>query len=316
MEKRYIAGMGWYNFKPKYDWNRVEAELMYKNAQFPFNVDKILYTDCADFMKTLPPECIDLIIADPPFGIDFSGKENMYNRKRENVIDGYHEVECDAYREFSKKWISEIPRILKNNGSGYIISGWTHIEDILYAVRMANLNVLNHIIWKYNFPVFTKNKYATTHYHIIFFSKTKDYFFNPYEYYTQDVWEIKREYAQGREKNGNKLPTELVKKMIDFSSKPADLVFDPFMGNGTTAIVAKGTYRHYLGTEINVNMKKIHDAEIGKIEIGALYKRHSEMMMKKEDILKKYPHLKKYIGKKGTLHSFLKQNDDREGTEG
>ena len=60
-------------------------------------------------------------------------------------------------------------------------------------------------------------------------------------------------------------------KCIDYSSKPGDLIFDPFMGNGTTAVVSKSSYRNYLGFEINKSMDKIIDNNLNQVDVGSSY---------------------------------------------
>ena len=72
-------------------------------------------------------------------------------------------------------------------------------------------------------------------------------------------------------KNGTKLPEKLVQKMIDFSSKPGDIIFDPFMGNGTTGIVAKKNFRHFAGYEINPEAYNHIQQSLKATEIGIDY---------------------------------------------
>ncbi|MBD3351299.1 MAG: site-specific DNA-methyltransferase [Candidatus Lokiarchaeota archaeon] len=249
-------------------------------------------------MKNMPDESVDLIIADPPFGIDFSGLESQYNRKSENVVDGYIEID-GSYDNFSKKWIQELFHIMKPESSAYLVSGWTNLRSILNAIEDTDLVLINHLIWKYQFGVFTKNKYVSAHYHILFVVKDeKSYFFNKYIYYPEDVWDIPREYHPGLKKNGTKLPEKLVNRMIQFSSKPGDLVFDPFMGNATTAICAKGLYRHFYGFELNEKMKDIHEMNLKAIKLGEFYEPLNAKLPSDEELVVKYPNLKKYVDKK------------------
>ena len=108
--------------------------------------------------------------------------------------------------------------------------------------------------------------------HLLFLAKhPKDYYFNKIEHYPLDVWDINRTYNKGERKNGTKLPNELVMRCIDFSTKPGDLVLDPFMGNATTAVACKGAFRHYIGFEINQAMQEIIDHNISLIDLGELY---------------------------------------------
>ncbi len=294
-KKPYIAGLAALEFKVQYDWEYKEAKNLYENAFFEIPIDRIIFKDCIKGMDKLPENFVDLIIADPPFGINFDGKGSQYNRDSGFVIEGYNEV-LKNYNNFTLNWISRLPRIMKETASAFIFSGWNNLKDILIAIERANLKVINHIIWKYQFGVFTKKKFVTSHYHILFVVKNlKKYFFNKIEHYPLDVWEIPRIYRPGQKKNSTKLPEKLVMKCIDFCSKPGDLIFDPFMGNGTTAYCAKSRFRHFLGFEINKNMKQMLKQVIEKTKAGELYQPYKTFLPSKEEIIKKYPHLRKLI---------------------
>jgi len=274
-KNHYIPNLAAAYFKPTEDWSLDQAREEFEKAKFDFPVDRVLYEDCVDFMRKLPDESVDVVIADPPFGLGFTGKESIYNRDERFVRRGYREVEGD-YTEFSEKWIKELPMIMKEGGSAWIFSGWTRLDDILRAIKESGLSLINHIIWKYQFGVFTSRKFVTSHYHILFLAKGPKYYFNKIVHYPLDVWEIKRTYRIGEVKNSTKLPEELVAKCIEFSSRPGDLIFDPFMGNGTTAVAAKGTWRHYLGSEVNKKMKNVMDSNVKSIKPGQLYVPYSE----------------------------------------
>ena len=232
------------------------------------DLNTIYYEDCiTNIPKHIDDDSIDLIIADPPFGIRFDGKGSQYNRKSEFVVSGYGEIKQANYHDFSKAWIKAIYPILKETGSAYIFSGWTNLKDILIAIDDAGFTTQNHLIWKYQFGVFTKRKYVTSHYHILFLVKNpKKYYFNKIDHYPEDVWEIKREYLPGEKKNSTKLPDKLVEKLLLYSSQENDIVLDPFMGNGTTAVACIKHKRNYLGFEINPNAKEIIDINISKAQ--------------------------------------------------
>jgi len=218
-----------------------------------------------------------MIVADPPFGLNFSEKETLYNRKKDKVVDGYKEVDTKNYASFTRAWIGQTPRILKKHGGIWIFSGWTNLKDILNAVDEHGFTIINHIIWKYQFGVFTRKKFVTSHYHVIFAVKNaKKYFFNKVEHYSLDVWEIKRRYQPRVRKNATKLPVEVVLRCIDFGSKPGDLILDPFMGNGTTAVACKGSFRHFIGFEANPSLKEIIDANLAKVSLGQFYVPYSQ----------------------------------------
>ncbi len=267
----YKAGIAALNFKPEQDWEVEDAKALYERASFPFDVDRVEFGDCIPGMQKMPACSIDLVIADPPFGIDFDGRGSQYNRKTELVVEGYKEVQGD-YDRFTMAWIAELPRIMKETASAYIFSGWTNLKDVLVAVDNAGLVVINHIIWKYQFGVFTHRKYVTSHYHVLFLAKNPiRYYFNKIEHYPLDIWDIPRTYRPGQQKNGTKLPEDVVSRCIDFSSRPGDLVFDPFMGNGTSAVCAKAKYRHFSGFELNGNLQQILDGNINLVQAGDNY---------------------------------------------
>lgn len=252
------------------------------------DINKFYNIDCVEGTKKFIPEnSIDLIITDPPYGIDGDKLHKHYNRKEDYVIDGYVEVPSSEYSEFSIQWIKEAERILKPGGSIYIISGYTNLIHILNALKLTSLNEINHIIWKYNFGVYTEKKFISSHYHILYYSKpgAKRYF-NTYAFYSdfekdekggslnyqdrEDVWIINREYKPGKIKNKNELPTKLLAKMILYSSRENDLVCDLFLGSFSTAKVAIGLNRRACGFEINQKAFDFQIKEIEKIQIGEL----------------------------------------------
>lgn len=222
---------------------------------------------CLDGMKQIPDSSIDLIVTDPPFAIDFKAKKANYNRTSSRVLEGYAEIPKDKYYDFTLDWIQDCFRILKNSGSMYIFSGWNNLKDILIALDKIGFITVNHIIWKYQFGVVTKRKFVTSHYHCLFVCKNdKERKFFPFSRFAQneksdsggslhyqdkeDVWIIKREYWTGDQKTPTKLPAEIIRKILDYSSEKNDLVFDPFLGSGQVAVVSKSMSRKYIGFEI------------------------------------------------------------------
>jgi len=243
--------------------------------------------DCISGSRShIPDGVVDLIITDPPFAIEGDQLHRLYNRKEEHVVQGYVEVARENYRDFSFRWLEQAKRVLKDTGSMYIVSGWTNLLDILLAIEQNGLELINHIIWKYNFGVSTKNKFVTSHYHILYCRKKNgcDIKFNPYcrfgaaekdaDGYSMlycdlgDVWAIGREYKKGRTKNKNELPVELLKKMILYSSDEGDLVCDFFLGSFSTAKVARSLGRYSIGFEINETAYKHQVDHITSIQRG------------------------------------------------
>ena len=226
--------------------------------------------DCiAGCRAHVPDDSVDLIVTDPPYGIAGDTLHKHYNRNEAFVIDGYVEVPAAEYGDFSRRWIAEAARILRPNGALYLVSGYTQLYHVLDALRATDLVEINHIIWKYNFGVFTRTKYVSSHYHILYYEKPgpgKRTFNLACRYGLQeaapgggslnyqdreDVWLINREYKPGQVKNKNELPTALLLKMLQYSSNEGDLICDPFMGGFSTARVALGLNRRFVGFELS-----------------------------------------------------------------
>ena len=218
--------------------------------------------------KNLKDNTIDLMICDPPYGINGAKLDRHYNRDESNVLDGYVDVPENEYSDFSLKWIKEAERVLRPGGSFYIVSGYSNLHHVLNALKNTNLQEKNHIIWKYNFGIYTTKKYISSHYHILYCTKKGgNVTFNKNAFHSdcekaanggslnyrdrEDVWIINREYKPGQIKNKNELPKSLLKKMILYSSNPNDWVCDFFLGSFSTAKVAIGLGRYACGFEIN-----------------------------------------------------------------
>ncbi len=243
-------------------------------------MNKIYNKDCIIGMKTIPDETIDLVVTDPPFAINFKAKKANYNRTASRVLSGYNEINVEDYYKFTNNWMLQVKRVLKKSGSMYVFSGWNNLKDILTALDVNGFTTINHIIWKYQFGVVTTKKFVTSHYHCLFVCKNdKMRKFFPYSRFKknaktsdgkslhyrdkEDVWIIKREYWTGDDKTPTKLPAEIIKKILQYSSEKNDLILDPFLGSGQVAVISKMLGRKYLGFEI---IKSYYDFAYERLE--------------------------------------------------
>ncbi len=235
-------------------------------------INKIYNQDCIvgmeEYVKT---DSIDLVIADSPFALEANTNkiESLYNRDSSKVISAYVEIPEKEYMKFSIDWIQQVNRVLRPGGSAYIISGYTNLRQILIALNETNLQIINHLIWKYNFGIYTKTKYVSSHYHILYCVKPpiSKKTFNTYSRFDkdslmengnkanysdrEDVWMINRDYYPNEMKTKNRLPVELIGKVVDYSSNKGDTILDPFLGSATTTIIAYASERNFIGFEIS-----------------------------------------------------------------
>ncbi len=238
-------------------------------------------------VRFVKDKSVDLIITDPPYAIDGDRLHRHYHRNEKFVIDGYAEIQPQLYRQFSEAWIHQAERVLRPGGSIYIISGYTNLNDIISALKTTSLKLLNHIIWKYNFGVYTTKKFVTSHYHILYYYKPgakptyntyarygtieKDSFGRSLNYRDrEDVWIINREYKPGQIKNKNELPHELLIKIMQYSSNRNETIADFFLGGFSTAEVAIGLDRNIVGFEINPISFNYHIKRMEKLTPGFL----------------------------------------------
>lgn len=200
----------------------------------------------------------------------------------------YIEVPASEYKEFTKEWLKKLVQALRPSGSAYIVSGYTHLHHVLNAIDESGLDLVNHIIWKYNFGVYTTKKFVSSHYHILYCRKPgprTDIVFNTFARVgsdertedggslnyldREDVWVINREYKPGQEKNKNELPSDLLRKMIAYSSNPGDLVCDFFLGGGSTVVEALRCGRRAIGIERSVDTFRHHLPRLAAVPMAS-----------------------------------------------
>jgi site-specific DNA-methyltransferase (adenine-specific) len=189
-----------------------------------------------------------------------------YHRDESTVVPGYIDVPLNQYAQFSSDWINECARVLRPGGSMYIVSGYSNLHHILNALHATELEEVNHIIAKYSFGVSTKNKFVSSHYHVLFWAKPdkgrqKRTFNSNYKYTDQKdsyhdrltVQDMPRAHNPGQTKNKNQLNEDFIEKFIMYSSNRGDTVLDCFGGGLTTGRTALRWGRNFIGFEMNKN---------------------------------------------------------------
>lgn len=242
-------------------------------------------------MARFPSESIDLIFADPP-----------YYKIDKNFGNGTLKISNkNEYEEWSEKWIRESARVLKKTGSLYICCGWQS-SGLIQKILEKYLTVKNRITWKREKGRGALKNWKENMEDIWFAVKTKNYIFNindvkikkeiiaPYRYggkggqpkgwvevngekyrYTHPsniwtdlvvpFWSMPENTPHPTQK-----PEKLLERVILGSSNKSDLVLDPFLGSGTTAVVAKKLGRDYIGIEINEDYIRLALKRLDKVE--------------------------------------------------
>lgn len=222
---------------------------------------------CIEGMREhVADESVDLVFTDPPYGIDGDELDVHYHRDESKVVPGYIDVPLSQYAQFSLDWIKECERVLRPGGSMYIVSGYTNLHHVLNALHSTDLVEINHIIAQYSFGVSTKNKFVSSHYHVLFWAKPdrgqKKRTFNSNWKFTDQkdsyhdrltVQNMPRDYKPGQVRNKNQLSEDFIEKFIKYSSNRGDTVLDCFGGGLTTGRTALRWGRNFVGFELNKN---------------------------------------------------------------
>ena len=241
---------------------------------------KVYNENCIQGMRNhVLDNSIDLIFTDPPYGIDGDNLDVHYNRDESVVVPGYIDVPLSQYAQFSADWIKECERVLRPGGSMYIVSGYTNLHHILNALHSTSLTEINHLIAQYSFGVSTKNKFVSSHYHILFWQKPdkgnqKRTFNSNWKYTDQkdsyhdrlSVQHMPRQYKPGQIKNKNELSEDFIQKFIMYSSNRGDTVLDCFGGGLTTGRTALKYGRNFIGFELNVHAYNVFLPTLARVE--------------------------------------------------
>lgn len=199
--------------------------------------DIIYNEDCLEGMKVLPDNSVDLIVTDPPYGI-------AYKRKNKPLMIG-DTANCLEYT------LPQFHRLLKEKGAVYIFTSFKMLDNWLHRFQMF-FKMHNLIIWdkQRNSGLQMGSNYGFR-YEMIFLGSKGLHKLNAY---TDDILSYPK--VRNR-KHPTEKPVILINKFIEMSSYKNDIVLDPFLGSGTTAISAKMLNRHYIGFEINLEYCKI-----------------------------------------------------------
>ena len=231
-------------------------------------LNQIINGNCLEELKKIPDKTFDLIFADPPYNLQI-GKD--LKRPDSSQVKGVHEdwdkfSSFNSYDKFCKKWLIECKRILKDNGSIWVIGSYHNVHRLGYLLQNLDYWLLNDVIWRKNNPMpnFKGTRFTNAHETLIWASKSKNskytFNYNSLKCFNDDIqmrsdWTLP--ICSGKErlkKNGKKIhstqkPEALLHRILLATTKKNDNILDPFLGTGTTAVVAKKLGRNYFGIE-------------------------------------------------------------------
>ncbi|MHC5268422.1 DNA-methyltransferase [Enterococcus sp. LJL98] len=240
----------------------------------------LILDDTLLFLKKMKSDSIDMIFADPPYFLSNGGFSNS-GGKRVSVDKGeWDKIDSlEKKHRFNSEWIKEAKRILKPNGTIWITGTFHNIYSVGMALEEQKFKILNNITWQKTDPAPNLSCRMFTHSaeNIIWAKKGKysQHYFNynlmkkiNHDKQMQDVWLGPK--TPRKEKKYGKHPTQkpeyLLERIILASTKDSDYILDPFVGSGTTGVVAKRLNRKFIGVDYEKNYLEIAKNRILSIE--------------------------------------------------
>ena len=253
--------------------------------------NQILQGDCIEILRAIPDQTFDMVFADPPYNLQLSGDLHRPNHTK---VDGVTE-EWDrfdgfqAYDTFTHSWLREVKRVLKPNGTLWVIGSYHNIFRVGAIVQDLEFWILNDVIWRKTNPMpnFNGTRFTNAHETLIWCSKSKES--KPVFNYQamkalnegtqmRSDWVLpicggtERIKKDGKKTHPTQKPEALLYRIILSATNPKDFILDPFFGTGTTGAVAKMLGRDWLGIEREHAYVEAANERINKIEVATTEK--------------------------------------------
>jgi len=252
-------------------------------------LNSIIKGDCVSAMEQLPENSIDVIFADPPYNLQLEGDLHRPDQSKVDAVDDAWDQfsTFEAYDAFTRAWLLAARRILKPNGTIWVIGSYHNIFRVGATLQDLRYWILNDVVWRKSNPMpnFRGRRFTNAHETLIWATKdqkAKKYTFNydAMKMANDDVqmrsdWlfpicnggeRIKDEH--GKKAHPTQKPEALLHRILMASTHPGDVVLDPFFGSGTTGAVAKSLGRNYVGIEREDKYIKVATKRIKAVDGG------------------------------------------------
>lgn len=266
-------------------------------------LDTIIKGDCVAALSALPANSVDVIFADPPYNLQLAGDLMRPDQSMVDAVDDHWDqfASFEAYDAFTRAWLLACRRVLKPNGTIWVIGSYHNIFRVGASLQDLGFWMLNDIVWRKTNPMpnFRGRRFQNAHETMIWASRdqnAKGYTFN-YEAMkaANDDLQMRSDWLfpictggerlkgdDGRKVHPTQKPEALLARVLMASSKPGDVVLDPFFGSGTTGAVARRLGRHFIGIEreqvyIDAARARIEAVEpLGKAELTVMTGKRAE----------------------------------------
>ena len=250
-------------------------------------LDRVIEGDCVEKMRALPEGCADLIFADPPYNLQLKNELRRPDNSKVDAVDDHWDQFSNfaEYDNFTRQWLSEARRVLKDSGALWVIGSYHNIFRVGAILQDLGFWVLNDVVWRKTNPMpnFRGRRFTNAHETLIWAAKSagqKSYTFN-YEAMKalNDDLQMRSDWTlpicsggerlkdeDGQKAHSTQKPESLLYRVILSSTKQGDVVLDPFFGSGTTGAVARKLGRRFIGIERDKDYARIARSRIADIE--------------------------------------------------
>jgi len=248
-------------------------------------LDQVIEGDCVERMNALPAGCCDLVFADPPYNMQLRGELRRPDQSRVDAVDDHWDQfnSFPDYDRFTRAWLAAARRCLKDNGGLWVIGSYHNIFRVGAILQDLGFWILNDVVWRKSNPMpnFKGRRFTNAHETLIWAGKSADtkYTFN-YEAMKalNDDLQMRSDWtlpicsggerikgADGQKAHSTQKPESLLHRVIVASTRPGDVILDPFFGSGTTGAVAKRLGRHFIGIEREEAYAEVARARIAEV---------------------------------------------------
>jgi len=245
-------------------------------------LDQVLIGDCIKEMARLPDKSVDMIFADPPYNLQLGGDLFRPEGGRVDAVDdAWDKFESLAtYDSFTREWLSEARRILKDDGTIWVIGSYHNIYRVGSLLQDGGFWILNDIVWRKTNPMpnFRGTRFTNAHETLIWCAKDEKarYTFNYRAMKAlNDDLQMRSDWLlpicagvervkgdDGAKAHPTQKPEALLYRILLACTKPGDIVLDPFFGTGTTGAVARRLGRRWIGIEREPAYVKVAEERI------------------------------------------------------
>lgn len=247
--------------------------------------NQILLGDCIKLMNAMPEKSVDMVFADPPYNLQLEGELlRPDNTRVDGVDDDWDRFDgFKAYDDFSHRWLKAANRVLKPDGTLWVIGSYHNIFRVGAVLQDLGYWILNDVVWRKTNPMpnFRGRRFTNAHETLIWCARDKNsrhrFNYEVMKNLNEDLqmrsdWEIpictghERLKINGSKAHPTQKPEALLHRVVLSSTDPGDVVLDPFFGTGTTGAVAKRLGRTFIGIERDPAYKKMAAERIARIE--------------------------------------------------